>query len=254
MTINVNPERSTLSLPGVRLRSEEPTLRAGPDGVLTSAQNRAERATPSVTVARSAVADAGALRAATSSLDRASSITDTAVAGASRVVELLTQLRDAAAGERGDEFKALVRQVEDTARSAGFDGVNLLDGSTPGGMLRLSPDASGGSDILVGAPDLRPNGARVTVSADADPLASLGAVETSLVNTEEARDELREDSKRLGAHRAFVGLLSDAVAGGGASLDVEGARLAALSIKQALAGTTLSLGVGGPTTVLALFR
>lgn len=252
MTINVNPERSTLSLPGARLRSDEPTVRAGPNGVSTSSQQ--QRAAPSVSVSRSAVADAGALRAATSGLDRASSITDVALAASNTVVGLLTQLRDAAAAERGGDFAALLSQIDETVRGARFDGVNLLDGSTAGGVLRLNPDGDESSEIAITAPDLRPGGARVTVSSDSVPAASLGAAEASLSNAGAARDGLREDSKRVEAHRSFVGLLSNAVEGGTSSLDVEGARLAALSIKQALAGTTLALGAGGPKTVLSLFR
>ena len=55
-------------------------------------------------------------------------------------------------------------------------------------------------------------------------------------------------------HRSFVGLLTDAISDRTPSLDIEGARLAALSIKQALSGTTVSLGAGGPKTILSLFR
>lgn len=249
MTISVNPERPTLSLPGARLRSDEATVRAGPNGVSTQSQ----RTAPAITVSKAAAPDAVALRAATSGLDRASSVTDTASAAANQVVGLLGQLRDAAAAERGADVVALLGRIDETARGAVFDGVNLLDGSTPGGVFRLATDG-GGSEMAVAAPDLRTGGPLVTIGRDTDPASALGAAEASLANAEAARDGLREDSKRVEAHRAFVGLLSDAVAGGAGSLDIDNARLAALSVKQALEGATLSLSNGAPKTVLSLFR
>ena len=250
MTIAVSQERSTLSLPGARLGSEDRTVRAGPNGVSSQSQHQVAR--PAVAVAPSAAADVGALRAMTSGLDRASSVTDAALGGANAVIELLTQLRDSAAAEQGKEFVKLLGRIDEIAQGAEFDGVNLLDGSTPGGALRVNGGDSG--EIAITAPDLRPGGPRVTVSAEADPAGSLNAIDASLANVQSARDGLRQDSKGLEAHRSFVVRLADAIGDEAAPLDVEGARLAALSIKQTLAGTTLSLAAGGPKTVLSLFR
>lgn len=252
MTINVNPERSTLTLPnglgGIRAQG---TLRAGPNGVDQSVRGQA--AGPSITLSAGGSADTAALRAVTSGLDRASSVTDVALSAAEVIVELAGSLRDAAAGERDGEVRSLLQQIDDTARAASFDGINLLDGSTPG-AIRLTANADGSGDIVVQGADLRPGGPLIARPAEADPKLTLAQAEVSLSNAEAARDGLREDSKRVEAHRAFVALLSDAVAATPESLDVEGARLAALSIKQTLSGTTLSLSNGAPTTVLSLFR
>lgn len=249
MTISVGPERSTLSLPGSRLRSDEPTLRAGPNG----ASNRSAhaRSEPSVSVSRSAVADAGALRAQASGLDQASSATDAALGAADTVLNLLTQLRDGGPGER--PTRMVLDRIDEAVRGASFGGLNLLDGSLPAG-LRLPALADGSGEVVVRGADFRAGGPLIAIDPQADAAAATAQAEASLSNAAIARDALGEDSRRLEAHRSFTSLLSDALAGGDASLDVEGARLAALSIRQALAGGSNSLFNGAPQAVLSLFR
>jgi flagellin len=249
MTISVGPERSTLSLPGTRSRTDEPTLRAGPNGLAAAASP--PRSAAAVTVASSAVAEAGALRAQASGLDRASSITDTALAGADSVLSLLMQLRDAGPGER--PARMVLDRIDETVRGAAFAGVNLLDGSLPGG-LRLPANADGSGEVAVAAHDLRSGGPHVAIDADADAPTVTMQAEAALVRVEGARGQLHEDSRRLEAHRAFTGLLSDALSADTGGLDIEGARLAALSVKQALAGGTAPLAGGAPQAVLSLFR
>ncbi|MBW3617393.1 MAG: hypothetical protein KY446_06500 [Proteobacteria bacterium] len=250
MTISVSPERSTLSLPGLRLRPEgAPTVRAGPDGF----RNQPDQARANSAAApRAPAAEMGALKAATSGLDRASSVTDAALAAADAVINLLGQLREAVAADRPAEAAQALGRIDETAEGAGFDGVNLLNGSLPGGGLRVPAHADG--ELSVAGHDLRPGGPTVAVDLTADRTTALLQTEDALSGAEAARDQLRDDAKRVGAHRAFVGLLSEAVTGGKDGLDVEGARLAALAIKQTLSGTSLSVSNGGPQTVLSLFR
>lgn len=252
MTISAAPERSTLSLPNARLRPDDgATVRAGPNGIVTSQQQQ-RRGPAAVSVQTSGPADAGALRAATSGLDRANSVTDVALAVADTIVGLLRTTREAVAGGRNPEAATALNDIEAAIDGAEFDGVNLLNGSVADG---LRVPALGEGDFSVSTYDLRPGGPLVKVALHAESGTALSQAEASLAKAEGARDALQEDSDRLGAHRAFVGLLSDAVSGGGKdSLDVEGARLAALQIKQTLGGTTLALSSAAPQSVLALFR
>jgi len=249
MTISVGPERSTLSLPGSRLRSDEPTLRAGPNGV--SDRSAHARPEPSVNVSRSAVADLGALRAQASGLDQASSVTDAALGAADAVLNLLVQLRDGGPGER--PARMVLDRIDEAVRGAGFAGANLLDGSLPAG-LRLPASADGSGEVVVRGADFRAGGPLIAIDPEADAATATAQAESSLAKAGAAREALREDSRRLEAHRSFTSLLSEAVAGGDASLDVEGARLAALSIRQALAGGSSALFNGAPQAVLSLFR
>lgn len=253
MTISATPERSTLSLPNARLRPDDgATVRAGPNGIVSSQQQQQRPGLPPVSVQTSGSADLGALRAATSGLDRANSVTDVALAVADTVVGLLRTTREAVAGGRLTEAATALNDVETAIGAAGFDGVNLLNGSVAGGFR---VPALGDGDFSVAAHDLRPGGPVVNIEVHTDPATALSQAEASLAKAEGARGALQEDSNRLGAHRAFVALLSEAVSGGGkGSLDVEGARLAALQIKQTLGGTTLALSAAAPQSVLALFR
>ena len=250
MTISVSPERSTLSLPGLRPRTQDGgTVRAGPNGRIDDAGQRSGSA--AISVSRSSAPEAGALRATTSGLDRASSVADVSLAAFDTVIGLLGQARDAVAGGQGTQAATLLLQVQDVVGAAEFDGANLLDGSLAGG-LRVAD--SGEGELAVTGYDLRPGGPVITLDPQAERGAALSQAEGSLGRALGARQTLQDDSKRLGAHRAFVGLLSEAVTGGKEGLDVEGARLAALQIKQTLGGTSLALTSAAPQSVLALFR
>lgn len=257
MTINVAAERSTLTLPGARLRAEaraEARAGSGP-GVR---EQQGGRAAP-ITIARAAPEGLSELRAVVTGLDRASSVADVAMAAADAIAGLLQQLRGEAASARdgrgGAAFAGLTGRIGDQVRGATFDGANLLDGSMSGGALRLSPDGDGAGDVSLTARDMRPGGGVVTVSADQDPATALPDVEASLANVQAARDELRGEFTRLEAHRSFVGALSKALAGEPAvDLDAEGARLTALQLRQALGEQTLSISNAAPQAVLSLFR
>jgi flagellin len=202
---------------------------------------------------RGAPAEAGALRAATSTLDRASSISDAGLAAADAVIGLLARMRDEGA-QTPEALSDLLDRIGQAVAAAEFDGVNLLGGETPGGALKTASDAGGGEELVLRAYDFRAGGPVVAVDAGADLSAVSAQVEASLARAEAARTDLGEDAKRVEAHRAFVGLLSDAVAGSGQGLDVDGARLTALSIRQTIGGTTLTLSNAAPQSVLSLFR
>jgi flagellin len=258
MTINVAPDRSTLSLPGARLR---PDLAGSRLDAPASAKDTLPADARAVTVSRGAPSELHAVRGLAAGLDRASSVADVALAATDVIKGLLDQLRELSAsarntgGQRGEAFNALVNGIAGQTDAAGFGGVNLLDGSSTEGGLRLPANLDGSGEITLTARDLRPGGPIVLVSPDQDPAAALEAVELSLEAVRSVREGLGEEAKRVDAHRTFVGRLSEAVAGdSGATTGVEGARLLALQLKQALSGQTLSVSNAGPQAVLSLFR
>jgi flagellin len=256
--MNVAPERSTLSLPGARLRPEPGGVRLNPSSTTKEAP-AAKGAT--VDQASRPPFEGAAVRGLAAGLDQASSVADVALAAADIIKGLLEQLREVSVQARntgalrGEAFNGLVEGIAEQTRAAGFAGVNLLDGSTAGGALRIPANLDGTGEIGLTARDLRPGGAFVLVVADQDPAAALDAIEQSLVNLDAVREGLGEEAKRVDAHRSFVGRLSEAVAGeGGADLGVDGARLAALQIRQTLSGNALSVSNAAPQAVLSLFR
>ena len=253
MTIRVSPERTTLSLMSNRLRADD--ARAP-----TTAAKPGSSGAPSPAVGKAPASDVGQLRAATAMLDRASSVADTALAAADTITSLLERLRELAAEARdggadnASEFRNFGQLVSQTVKAAIFDGVNLLDGSQ-GGPFRVNAGAEDAGELSLSAFDLTPGGPELPFTADTDVASAFEAIETALTNTRAARERLGEESKRVEAHRNFVGLLTDAVGGGGDTpLGVEGARLAALQVRQSLGGERFAIANQAPQTVLALFR
>ncbi len=255
MTIRVSHERSTLSLPLGRLRSEEAR------SPVANALKAPDRPQPSSVGAAGKTADAGQLRATTVLLDRASSIADTAAAATDALTGLLERFRDMAAqartsgGRPDSDFQTLGALVSLTVKSAAFDGVNLLDGSQADGAFRVPVAGEGAGDLILGAFNLTPGAGLITATGDEEPASALEALETSIANLGAVRGRLDDDAKRVDAHRSFVSLLADAVGREGSSgMGVEGARLAALQVRQSLGGQGLSIANQAPQTVLSLFR
>jgi flagellin len=149
-----------------------------------------------------------------------------------------------------DGLRELTRQIREVVDGSGFEGVNLLDGSQT--VVRFSADALG--DVTLNGRDLRPGGPLVFVSVSAEPSFRYDQIEESMTRVSEVREELGQEAKRIEAHRSFVGILSDAVTGGGADVGVEGARLAALQLRQQLGSQPLSIANQTPQAVLSLFR
>jgi flagellin len=198
--------------------------------------------------------DGAALRAVALNLDRASSVADAGLAASGAIIDVLARLRDAASSGDGEGVRASRAALNETLQSGAFDGANLLDGSMPGGALRVAVGPADGGGITISGHDLRPGGPVVSLDPDAEGAQAAAQAEAAIIKVETAREQLREDSKRLEAHRSFLTMLSDAVGGEAKNLDVDGARLAALSIKQTIGGTTLALAGGAPQQVLSLFR
>lgn len=227
-------------------------------------------------VAQGMRSDIGALGSIRSSLDRAVSIGDVAIAAGESISDLLIQMREKATAAMDPsidtfsrqafdgDFKALLEQVEVILDNAEFDGANLLNGSLTNGIAFLA-DANASRTVTLGAQDMSISGSVITIASN----ASLGtatlagqvqsAIKISLDNVNQALADLGSDLKKMEAHRTFVGKLTDSLTEGvgnlvDADMAKESARLQALQVKQQLGVQALSIANTEPQIILSLFN
>lgn len=227
-------------------------------------------------VAQNMRGDIAALTAVKTSLDRANSITDVALAAGEAISDLLIEMREKAVsakdpsidavarGAYNDNFKSLLNQIEAIVGDAGFDGANLLDGSLTNGIAFLA-DAGAVDTLTVDTEDMSPSGSIITLATTAslgsEALASavVTALNTSLDNVNAALARLGSSANRIDSHVGFVGKLQDSLDRGvgnlvDADLAKESARLQALQVKQQLGVQALSIANQNPQTILSLFQ
>jgi flagellin len=219
------------------------------------------------------------------SLNRASSIADVAMAAGEQISDIFMQMREkavaasdpsASATSRAaynQEFIALRDQVGSIIANANFDGGNALDGAaanhtflanTTGSLtvtlpildLRLTTGAgtapaSPAADIYLGTTDV------LDTAANAATVRDRVAASLEFVNGQLAR--LGAAAKRIESHEIFVGKLQDTIKGGignlvDADMAVEAARLQAAQVKQQLGTQALSIANQAPQSILSLFR
>lgn len=227
-------------------------------------------------VAQNMRSDVGALNAVKTSLDRAQSISEVALAAGESISDLLVQMREKATAAMDPsidtftrnaydaDFKALLDQVQVILTNAAFDGANLLDGSlTPG--VEFLADADAAQTITLKTQNMTISGPNVTLSASASlGTATLAAgiasqIKVSLDNVNQALANLGSDLKKIESHNSFVTKLQDNLTVGignlvDADLAVESARLQALQVKQQLGVQALSIANTEPQIILSLFR
>ena len=226
-------------------------------------------------VAQGMRSDIGALSSVQSSLDRAVSIGDVAIAAGESISDLLIQMREKATAAMDPsidtfsrqafdgDFKALLEQVNVILSNAEFDGANLLNGSLTPGIAFLA-DADATRTVTLGAQNMSISGAIITIASTASlgtaALAAnvVSAVQTSLDNVNQALADLGSDLKKMEAHRTFVGKLMDSLTEGvgnlvDADMARESARLQALQVKQQLGVQALSIANTEPQIILSLF-
>ncbi|MGD2131816.1 MAG: flagellin [Maricaulaceae bacterium] len=226
-------------------------------------------------VAQNMRSDLGAYNAVQTSLNRATSIAEVALAAGESISDLLVQMREKATAALDPsidtftrsaydaDFKALMDQLTVVLTNAAFDGANLLNSSLTPGIEFLS-DANGSSSITLKTQDLTISGTNIVLSATSSlGSASLAAgvvsdLRTSLDNVNQALANLGSDLKKIEAHSKFVDKLSSALTVGvgnlvDADLAMESARLQALQVKQQLGVQTLSIANSQPGIILNLF-
>lgn len=226
-------------------------------------------------VAQGMRSDIGALTSVESSLDRAVSIGDVAIAAGESISDLLIEMREKATAAMDpsidtfsrqafdSDFKALMEQVSVILDNAEFDGANLLNGSLTNGIGFLA-DADATRTVTMGAQDMTISGAIITLtSSESLGTATLAAgvvsaIQVSLDNVNQALANLGSDLKKVEAHRTFVGKLMDSLTEGvgnlvDADLAKESAKLQALQVKQQLGVQALSIANSEPQIILSLF-
>jgi len=226
-------------------------------------------------VAQGMRSDVAALASVTTSLNEATSATDVAVSAGQAISDLLTQMKakalsasDSSLSQNSREaynadFVALRDQITNIVNNAGFNGINLINGSTA--KLDALANAQGTAFITVTARDLSLGGANVsiaansTISTSAKASSMITTVDASITALDLALAQLGTDSKKVGIQTTFVSNLADSLTQGignlvNADMAKESANLTALQTKQQLGIQALSIANQAPSAILALFR
>lgn len=224
-------------------------------------------------IAQNQRADMSALESVKTSLNRATSLADVALAAGQQISDILVELRqkataaadpsasDATRKAYDDEFQALLTSLGSFAANASFDGENILDGSlnTP---LDFLANADASETISMNRQDLTLGGLNLTglvLTDEADATAALTAVETALADASAKLAELGAQSKQIEKHTIFVTKLMDSLEVGvgnlvDADMARESARLQALQVQQQLGAQALSIANQAPQIILSLFK
>lgn len=227
-------------------------------------------------IAQAQRADIGALSAVKMSLDRATSVSDVALAAGETVSDLLNTLKEkvvAAMDPSIDtqsrqaldaDFKATLKQITQALTNANFDGANLLNGSLTSN-IRFLANADANAYITLSVKNLSLGGSILTVAAGASittaTLATgiLTQLNASINNVNQALGDIGAQAKQIEAHNTFISKLTDVLNSGignlvDADLAKESARLQALQVQQQLGAQALSIANQAPQIVLSLFQ
>lgn len=237
------------------------------------------------TIAQGLRGDLSGLKAVSSSLNRAKSVTDVAVSGAEQISDIVNQMRgkatqaadagidDATRAALNKDFTALRDQITTVVNASDFNGTNLL--KSGGGEVKAlqSLQNKAGSTSTSWDPDslsvanqaLDLGGSTVTVASDgkidtqAAAQAMVDTLKTTQDNLKTSLSTLGAASRQIDAQQTFTGKLSDVIESGignlvDADLAKESARLQALQVKQQLGVQALSIANQAPQTITSLFR
>jgi flagellin len=233
------------------------------------------------TIAQKLRGDVGGLKAVNSSLSRAKSTVDVAVAGAEQVSDLMNQMKskvtEASDGGLDTESRtaitadlnALRKQVNSIIGSSEFNGTNLLKtDATATGKVSALMSTSGTSTLDVANIDLEAafdtavggDASTDIVLADAAAATTLkGTLEAGFKVVSQKLSTLGSASRQIDGQIGFVSKLSDSIEGGignlvDADLAKESAKLQALQVKQQLGVQALSIANQAPQSITSLFR
>jgi flagellin len=276
MTLSVNTNAAAL-IALQNLNATESSLQTAQNDVSTGLSVNNAKDNASVwAIAQGQRADINALDAVTSSLNRATSISDVASTAGQSVSDLLTQVKakvvaamdsslDTASRKAlNNDFTSILNQIHDVITNANFDGANILDGSLPNGLQFLA-NADGSSTITLSSQDLSLGGSIITfASTSSISTATLAAtlltqVNTSLANVDSALGNLGSQANEISSHTTFIGKLQDVLQTGvgnlvDANMATESAKLQALQVQQQLGVQALSIANQAPQAILALFK
>lgn len=219
--------------------------------------------------------DISGFKAVSSALSLGESTVAVASAGAERIAELLSEMKEKVVAATGDnvdhgklntDVEKLKSEIESIISGSQFNGKNLLN--TAGGDLEvlssIDRDGSGtvtAATITVESVDFE---AALDLSdvdvSDADAARqSIVALEAHIQTAIDGAAALGAATKRINNQNVFVGKVMDAMKSGiGALVDADmeaaSARLQALQTQQQLGVQALSIANQAPMTILSLFR
>ncbi|WP_262696507.1 flagellin, partial [Kordiimonas aquimaris] len=222
-------------------------------------------------IAQTLRSEVAGLSAVSSSLDRAQSTIDVALAAGEAVSDLLIELREnaVAASDSGldtasrnalnNDFTQLRDQITSIVQNAEFNGTNVVN--TGGDAIVAITNDSGTNTITVGAQDLSLGGGNVTITATQDintqteAAAAVTAIDASIANVNTSLSALGSGSNRLELQQTFVTQLSDSIEVGignlvDADLAQASADLQSLQVRQQLGLQALSIANQAPSAVL----
>lgn len=231
------------------------------------------------TIAQTLRGDLGGLNAVSSSLNNAKSVTDTAIAGAEQISDIVNQMKSKAYEAADDgleadaraaidkDFTALKEQITTIIKSSEFNNTNLLDNTFTGTKTVAalqSLDVTTGTDTLNVANqsfDVSVDTAIGTggINSQATAEAMVGTLDTVIKAVNTSLSTLGAASRKIEGQQSFTSKLSDVVTTGignlvDADLAKESANLQALQVQQQLGVQALSIANQAPQTILSLFR
>jgi flagellin len=234
-------------------------------------------------IAQTLRSDMGGMKAVSSSLNRAKSVTDVAVAGAEQISDILIEMKKKAY-ESADtidqpsrdainaDFTALRDRITTVINSSDFNGTNIL--KSGGGTVAALQSVGDGDGATTGwQPDtlsvanqgLDLGGSVITVAATGDVASQANAqamvqtIADSQSNLKTSLSSLGSASRRIDSQLSFTSKLSDVVESSvgnlvDADLAKESAKLQALQVKQQLGVQALSIANQAPQAIMSLFR
>jgi len=226
-------------------------------------------------IAQSLRADVSGLNAVKSSLDRAMSTIDVAIAAGEAVSDLLIEMKEKAVAAKdsgldtssrtalNDEFKELRDQITSIVSNAEFNGTNAV--ASGGQDIVAITNDDGSATITIGAQDLSLGGGVVSVAASTTIDTSTNAasavtlIDNSITAVNSSLSALGAGAKRLELQQAFANKLSDSIEVGiGNLVDADMAKasatLQALQVKQQLGLQALSIANQAPQAAVSLFQ
>jgi flagellin len=230
-------------------------------------------------IAQNLRSDLSGMKSVTSSLNRAKSVLDVTLNGATQISDLMNQMQ-AKALEASDagldtasrtalnlDFKALQSQISTVISSSDFNGSNLLDGNNVAPAVADSLSAlqsiKGSSTLVVANMDIQTmlgtslTTADITTAVNAS--AQMTALETAKGLMAGKLNTLGSASRQVDSQLTFTAKLGDALKSGigtlvDADLAAESANLQALQLKQQLGVQALSIANQSPQAISSLFR
>jgi flagellin len=264
---NLNATNADLAMTQTRINTGKKVSSAKDNGAIWAiAQN--QRAT------------SGSLDAVKESLQRSQSTVDVAMAAGETVSDLLVQMKQKALAASdasldqasrdalNQDFMSLRDQIAKAVKNANFNGVNMLDGTQPGGVVTIAAlaDDTGNSKLTVQGEDLSLGGtimgtltATSTIGTTTNAGLMITGIGSAIANVSTALSKLGTGSKSLASHLTFIGKLQDSIDAGignlvDADLAKESAKLTALQTKQQLGVQALTIANQMPQTIMALFK